>query len=136
MFPTPGNDEELASYFESMNETCYKSIERAFKLLWGWRRPENVQPDSDMDGIPYLTERNFTKNIKFVINQESEFFGKLLYLHFSNGKDKYKVTIQRFFEGLKTYTDESDKLSMHKTSFSILDLDNDGKLNVINLLHL
>jgi len=41
-----------------MPDFVYKSIERAFKKLWGY--PHHVVPDSEIDGIPYLTERNFT----------------------------------------------------------------------------
>lgn len=44
--------------------------------------------------------------------------------------------MQRFFEGLKPYTNDEERVRHAKTTFKILDLDNDGVLNVINLLHL
>lgn len=33
----------------------------------------------------------------------------MLYLYFSNGLDKVKITMQRFFEGLKPYTNEEER---------------------------
>lgn len=56
VFPTAGTDEELQNYKESMSELNYKSVEKAFKRLYG-----NGQfSESDTDGVPFLTERNFT----------------------------------------------------------------------------
>lgn len=115
-----------------MNELNYRSIERAFKKLYG----NGQYSDPDNEGQPYLTEKNFTQNIQEVTGTESEFFGKMLYLYFSNGLDKVKITMQRFFEGLKPYTVDEERQRHAQTTFRILDIDHDGTLNVINLLHL
>jgi hypothetical protein len=117
-----------------MSDNNYKSIERAFKKLWGF--PDRIIPDTEVDGIPFLIEANFTQNISEVTGQESPFFGKLLYLYFSGGLDRVKISLQKFAEGLKPYTNDDERVRHAKTSFKILDLDNDGVLNVINLLHL
>lgn len=83
-----------------------------------------------------LTERNFTQNLKFVFGVEDEFFGKLLYLYFAKGFDQAKITLAKFIEGLKPYLSEDDKQKHCQASFSILDIDRDGQLNVLNLLYL
>lgn len=59
-------------------------MERAFKKLWGFGgTAADIFPESEVDGIPYLTERNFIHNIRFLIGVEAPFFGKILYLYFS-----------------------------------------------------
>ena len=112
----------------------YKSIEKSFKLLWGW--PHNVVPDTEIDGVPILKERNFIQNIRFVNGVDCPFFGKMLYLYFANGFDRAKITMHRFFEGLKPYTQDEEKWKHSNTTFKILDIDRDGLLNVINLVHI
>ena len=49
-----------------MSDHAYKSIERAFKKLWGDKKPERIIPDTGIDGIPFLVEKNFTQNIDLV----------------------------------------------------------------------
>ena len=49
------------------------------------------------------------KNIKFVIGVDCPYFGKILYLYFAKGYDKAKITMARFFEGLKPYVNEDEK---------------------------
>lgn len=44
-------------------------------------------PGSSSDGIAVLVEKNFVKNIKYLIGVDCPFFGKLLYLFMSNGLD-------------------------------------------------
>jgi len=64
MFTTFGGDEALMSIKESISEANYISILRAFKKLWGY--PDRIVPDTDVDGIPFLVEKNFTQNISEV----------------------------------------------------------------------
>lgn len=90
-FPTAGSDEELQNMKQKMSELNYKAIERSYKKLWGY--PDRIVPDTEVDGIPFLVEKNFSQNISEVTGQECEFFGKLLYLYFSNGLDKVKITM-------------------------------------------
>jgi len=40
---------------------------------------------------------------------ESEFFGKLLYLFFSEGVDKMKITMQTFIRLLKPYANDDER---------------------------
>lgn len=35
--------------------------------------------------------------------------GKLLYIYFAKGYDQAKITIHRFFEGLKPYINDDEK---------------------------
>jgi hypothetical protein len=64
------------------------------------------------------------------------YFGKLLYLYLAKGRDQIKITMMRFFEGLAPFAYEENKQMQQKLCFSILDLDQDGLLNILNLLHL
>lgn len=54
----------------------------------------------------------------------------------SNGLDLVKITLAKFFESLKSFVLDEDKQSQAKIAFKILDLDRDGLLNILNLLHL
>ena len=69
----------------------YKNIERAFKKLWGY--PDCQLPDSDQDGVPFLTEQHFVTNLKYLMGVTNPYFGKLLYLYFADGYDLAKISI-------------------------------------------
>ena len=58
---------------------------------------------AEQDGVAMLLEENFTKNIKYVIGVENEFFGKLLYLWMSGGYDKAKISMAHFIESLLVF---------------------------------
>ena len=124
VFPSAGTDEEMQTLKESISESYFKAMERAFKKLWG--TGDRCIPDTDIDGVPFLIERNFTQNISEVTGEESKFFGKLLYLFFSGGLDKMKITMQTFIKGLKPYAADDERQKHMQTSFSILDMDRDG----------
>ena len=111
----------------------YKNIERAFKKLWGY--PDNQLPDSDYDGVPFLTEQHFVGNLKYVLGVTNPYISKMFYLYFSNGYDLAKISIQNFFHRLKPFVLE-ERYVHSETSFKVLDIDNDGKLNVLNLLQM
>jgi Ca2+-binding EF-hand superfamily protein len=57
----------------------------------------------------------------------------MLYLYFANGKDKARISIAKFFDGLVPFTNDQDKQIHNLTAFRILDFDRDGYLNVVNL---
>ena len=57
----------------------------------------------------FLTEKNFSQNIKFVIGVECPFFCKMLYLYFADGYDKVKINLTKFIEGLKPYVSDEDR---------------------------
>ena len=90
---------------------------------------------AELDGMAVLLEENFTKNIKHVIGVDYPFFGKLLYLWMSGGYDKAKITMLQFIESLLVFKTD-DKNAHIRTCFKILDIDNDGLINILNLLHL
>jgi len=54
----------------------------------------------------------------------------------SDGLDLVKITLAKFFDKLKAFVLDEDKQAQAKLAFKILDLDRDGLLNIINLLHL
>jgi len=54
----------------------------------------------------------------------------------SDGLDLVKITLVKFFDKLKAFVLDEDKQAQAKLAFKILDLDRDGLLNIINLLHL
>lgn len=119
-----------------MSDAVYKAIERAYKKLWGQGDLKRMVPDTEIDGNPFLVERNFTQNIGEVIGTDCAFFGKILYLYFAKGYDQAKISMQRFFQGLVPYVNDDDRQKHNQTSFKILDIDNDNILNVINLMTL
>jgi hypothetical protein len=41
-----------------MKPEIYNSIVAAYKTLWGF--PDHIVPDTEIDGVPFLIERNFT----------------------------------------------------------------------------
>ena len=54
----------------------------------------------------------------------------------AKGLDKQKVSFLRFLEVLYPIYSPENRMNHNKIVFNILDLDNDGGLNIINLLHL
>lgn len=119
-----------------MPPTIFNNILSAFKKLWGYNKPINQIPGSEIDGVAVLLEENFVKNIKFVIGTDCPFFGKMLYLYFAEGLDQVKVTLSKFVQGLKIFVLDEEKQNQQKTCFKILDIDRDGVLNIINLAYL
>ena len=82
-----------------------------------------------------LLEQNFMKNIKHVIGVDYPFFGKMLYLWMSGGYNKAKITMYQFIENMMVFV-KDDKNAHIRTCFKILDIDGDGLINILNLLHL
>jgi len=136
VIPSYSTDEELSHFKEWIPPVIYNNICRAFKKLWGSNNPETQVPGSEVDGVAVLIEKNFTQNIKYVIGVDCPFFGKLMYLYMADGLDLVKITLAKFFEKLRTFVLDEDKQAQAKVAFNILDLDRDGLLNILNLLHL
>ena len=84
----------------------------------------------------YIEEKNFLNNFKDVFETDCSFFGKLLYLHMARGFDKGKVSFLRYLEVLYPICSGENRMNHNKIVFNLLDLDLDGGLNIINLLHL
>ena len=82
-----------------------------------------------------LTEANFVRNIGRVIGVDEPYFGKCLYLWFSGGYDRIKITLPEFINKFKPFMKE-DKQYMLRLCFEILDIDKDNLLNILELLHL
>ncbi len=136
--PSSSTDEQLSQLKDKLDNmpVVYNSLCRAFKKLWGLNNPSAQVPGSELDGVAVLLEKNFTDNIKYVIGVDCFFFGKLLYLYMADGLDLVKITMARFFEKLIMFVLDEEKTLQAKTCFKILDLDRDGVLNILNLLHL
>lgn len=60
----------------------------------------------------------------------------MFYLYFAKGYDQSKITLARFVTGLKPFIGDDDRQKHNQNAFKILDIDQDGLLNIINLLHL
>lgn len=84
----------------------------------------------------YLEESHFTTNFVKVFGVDCPFFGKLLYLYMSRGKDHAKISLLRFAECLYPLFNSENRQNHNKIAFMILDIDNDNSLNILNLLHL
>jgi hypothetical protein len=81
-----------------------------FMKLWGYDTPSEI-PDSYSESQPILTEEHFTKNMHFLVGDmaSAPYFGKLLYIYLAKGRDRIKITINRFFEGLIPFAFEENK---------------------------
>jgi hypothetical protein len=84
----------------------------------------------------FLEEKHFKENFHKVFGAECPFFGKLLYLNMSKGFDRVKVNFLRYLEVLYPICCAENRMNYNKIVFDLLDLDHDGGLNIINLLHL
>lgn len=62
-----------------------------------------------IDGSPNLSEQSFLQNIKNVIGVDCPFFGKMMYLFFSDGFDKTLITPAVFFERLVPFVDDKNR---------------------------
>lgn len=109
-----------------MPDRIYKAIEKTYKKLYGVGPGGKILDNTEIDGNPVLIEENFKQNISQIIGYDCPFFGKLMYLYFSKGYDKAKITMPQFFEGLKPYCNEDERQQHNITSFKILDSDKDG----------
>ena len=111
----------------------------AFERLWGVTSADRVE-GAQRDGIAALTEENFSKNIKHVIDAagvgcDEPYFGKMIYLWMAKGFDKAKITLSTFIEKLLPFKGDN-KQEQLRTCFDILDIDQDKQLSILNLLHL
>ncbi len=82
-----------------------------------------------------LLEDNFKRNMKHIIGYDCPFFGKMLYLYLGKGFDNVKVTLPKFFAFFAQFYNPDDKIKQLKLIFKLIDIDNDGVLNILNLLH-
>jgi hypothetical protein len=84
----------------------------------------------------YLTEEDIIKNMKNVFGYEHVYFGKLLYLLLSGGYDKMKIGMSTFIKEFQLLKGEDIHFAFNILGFRIYDMDRDGQLNIMNLLHL
>ena len=132
--PSHTNDADLLEYKKVFKKDQYNSIVRCFELLWGGQSKYDEVPGAQIDGTAALTEQNFMKNIKYIVGEDEPYFGKMLYLWMSNGYDRAKITICEFIEFLIPFRGE-DKAKQLRHCYEIFDIDHDGTLNILNLLH-
>ena len=71
-----------------------------------------------------------------LIGVDCPFFGKMLYIYMANGYDKSKITFLRFLQKLIPLWEPENRPNYNVLIFKMLDIDNDGCLNILNLLHL
>ena len=79
---------------------------------------------------------NWLKQVSKVINHECHFFGKILYIYISTGFDKSKISFLRFLYKLVPLWEPENCPNYNVLVFRMLDIDNDGCLSILNLLHL
>jgi hypothetical protein len=132
--PDPRNYDELDK-FRHHTSKQRKMIVNTFIALWGRTIAEQV-PAATRDGFAVLTEHNFKTNIKNIIGYDAPYFGKLLYIYLSGGRDQVKITLAEWYKFLAVFLEEGECKPQLRICFKLLDIDNDGCLNVLNLLHL
>lgn len=76
------------------------------------------------------------KNIAKVFGTDCQMFAKMLYLYMSKGYDRTKISFLRYLECLYPLFNNDNRQNHNKVAFKILDIDNDGQLNIMNLMHL
>ena len=64
------------------------------------------------------------------------YFGKLLYFLLSDGMDKMKIGMSRFIREFTIFKKEDLHQAYNILAFRLYDIDRDGQLNIMNLLHL
>lgn len=74
--------------------------------------------------------------MKHVFGYEHAYFGKLLYLLLSGGYDKMKISMSTFIKEFRLLKGEDIHFAFNILGFRIYDVDRDGQLNIMNLLHL
>ena len=84
----------------------------------------------------YLTEVNLMEGIRNVMNYDCPYLGKLLYLLLSKGFDKCKIGMSRLIQEFLPLIREDLNGAHNKVAFKIYDIDRDGQLNILNLMHL
>ena len=84
----------------------------------------------------YLTEEDIVGNMKNVFGYTQPYFGKLLYLLLSGGYDKMKISMSTFIKEFMIFRKEDVHYIYNTLAFKLFDIDRDGILNIMNLLHL
>lgn len=84
----------------------------------------------------YLTEEDIIKNMKNVFGYEHTYFAKLIYLLLSGGYDKMKISFSTFIREFLLLKGEDIHFAFNILGFRLYDMDRDGQLNIMNLLHL
>ena len=105
-------------------DKLWQKITMSFEKLHG--TGDQIVPGSDIDGVAVLLEKNFTQNIKNVIGVECPYFGKLLYLYFSEGLDQVKINSSKFIMGLLPFVLDDKRQEQEKICFGIYDIDRDN----------
>jgi Ca2+-binding EF-hand superfamily protein len=133
--PDPRSYDELDCYRDIHSSKLRKMIVNTFVALWGRNKADQV-PGATKDGVAVLTEHNFKTNIKHIIGYDAPYFGKLIYIYLSGGRDQVKITLVDWYKFLASFVSDNEKKQQLRTCFKLFDIDNDGCLNVLNLLHL
>lgn len=135
---------DLEAYTKNMKEKEIHFILNTFRTLEGKEAKASTSEEAQKiyqeatyeKKDLYLEESHFTKNFARVFGVDCPFFGKLLYLYMSRGKDHAKISLLRFLECLYPLLNSDNRQNHNKIAFQILDIDNDNSLNILNLLHL
>lgn len=98
------------------------------------KQPYSKNSSSMKEQNEYLEEHHFINNIRNVFGTYCPYFGKLLYLRFSEGYDRSKIGLSKIIQVLQPLHKEEKNLSHNEVAFQILDIDRDGTLNILNLL--
>jgi hypothetical protein len=112
-----------------------RNLYNTFLVLWG-RKKEDQVPGANFKQRAVLLEENFIKNIKHLIGTDCPFFGKLLFLQMGGGYDKARIDMISWINYFAQFYKDEDRLLHLKLSFKLIDIDRDGTLNILNLLHL
>jgi hypothetical protein len=136
----PFFDPEVEGFRSGMKPEDYAVYLSLFQRFLNYYPDEKklasgLQPKFNEDKC-YLTEEDIVGNMKNIFGYHSPYFGKLLYLMLSGGLDKAKISMSTFIKELLVFKKEDVHYVYNTFAFRLYDLDHDGVLNVMNLLHL
>jgi len=60
----------------------------------------------------------------------------MLYIYMARGYDKVRISFLRFLECLYPIHNPENRFNHNKIAFHMYDIDRDGELNILNLMHL
>lgn len=107
-----------------------------FQRLLNYYPNENKAQPKFVEERCYLTEEDLVANLKNVFGYDCPYFARLLYLYMSGGFDKIKISFSHFINSFLILKGEDVHHSYNSLAFRIYDIDRDGLLNIMNLLHL
>ena len=80
-----------------------------------------------------MSEKSILNGFEAVFGEKCDIFAKVFYIHLSKGKDQKTLDFVEFSKAVLTL-DEINFVKRNRLIFDILDVDKDGKIDIISML--